>query len=299
MENAKTNQSGKQANRCYKNSVFTLLFSEKEKLLELYNAVSGQNYPENTEIEIITLSDVLFMERINDIAFVLDDKLVVLIEHQSTVNENMPLRMLLYMAKEYQKITGKKDLYKKRIVEIPTPEFIVLYNGKEEFPDFKELKLSDAFKCKRESCFLELVVKVYNINKGRNAEMSERSPSLNGYSELVAEVNKNSNIMSHEEAIKAAIKTCMSKNILLYFLEKHSYEVENMLLTEWNWDDALAVAKEEGKEEARAEALKENEAKLQENEAKLQESEAKLQNVLSLLESSVSLEEAKRKLGLL
>ncbi|MCL2102027.1 MAG: Rpn family recombination-promoting nuclease/putative transposase, partial [Fibromonadales bacterium] len=249
MENAKTNQSGKLANRCYKNSVFTLLFSEKEKLLELYNAVSGGNYPEDTEIEIITLSDVLFMEQLNDIAFVLDDKLVVLIEHQSTINYNMPLRMLQYMAKEYQKITDKKDLYKKQIVEIPTPEFIVLYNGKEEFPDFKELKLSDAFKCKRESYLLELRVQVYNINKGRNVDMAERSPALNGYSELVAEVNENLKSMSRENAIKAAIKTCISKNILLYFFEEHAFEVENMLLTEWNLKDALEVEREEALKE--------------------------------------------------
>jgi len=80
-------------NRNYKNSVFTLLFSEKKNLLELYNAITGESYPEeSTDIEIITLSDVLFMEQINDIAFVLNDRLVVLIEHQSTVNENMPLR---------------------------------------------------------------------------------------------------------------------------------------------------------------------------------------------------------------
>ena len=278
MEKTKTNRN-------YKNSVFTLLFSEKEKLLELYNAVSGQNYPESTEIEIITLSDVLFMEQLNDIAFVLDDKLVVLIEHQSTVNENMPLRMLQYMAREYQKITDKRDLYKKQLVKIPTPEFIVLYNGKEEFPDFKELKLSDAFKCKRENYLLELTVQVYNINKGRNAGIAERSPALNGYSELVAEVNKNSNTgMNREEAIKAAIKACMSKNILLYFFEKHSYEVENMLLTGWNLKDALEVEREEGIEigEARGEARRQKER----------------DELFSLWESGVSLSEAKQKLGL-
>ncbi len=242
METVKTN-------RQYKNSVFTLLFSEKENLLELYNAVSGESYPENTEIEIITLSDVLFMEQLNDIAFVLENKLVVLIEHQSTVNENMPLRMLQYMGKEYQAITNKKDLYKKQLVEIPTPEFIVLYNGKEEYPDFKELKLSDAFKSKKERYSLELIVQVYNINKGRNAKMASRSPSLNGYSELVDEVENNCKSMSREDAIKAAIKTCISRGIFVDFLTKHGSEVENMLLTDWNLKDALEVEREEGKTE--------------------------------------------------
>ncbi len=270
METVKTN-------RQYKNSVFTLLFSEKEHLLELYNAVSGESYPESTEIEIITLSDVLFMEQLNDIAFVLENRLVVLIEHQSTVNENMPLRMLQYMGKEYQAITNKKDLYKKQLVEIPTPEFIVLYNGKEEFPDFKELRLSSAFKSKKEKYSLELIVQVYNINKGRNADMASRSPSLNGYSELVDEVENNCKIMSREEAIKAAIKTCISRGNLVYFLEKYSSEVENMLLTDWNLKDALEVEREEA-------------------EARCKEKTSK--DIFSLWESGVSLAEAKQRFGI-
>ena len=185
---------------------------------------------------------------------------------------------------------GYRGSDKKQMVKIPTPEFIVLYNGKEEFPDFKELKLSDAFKCKREDYLLELRVQVYNINKGRNAGIAERSPALNGYSELVAEVNKNSNTgMSREEAIKAAIKAFMSKNILLYFFEKHSYEVENMLLTGWNLKDAIEVEREE----ARAEALKEG-IGIGREEGRTEERA----ELFALWESGMSLSEAKQKLGL-
>jgi len=237
------------ANRTHKNSVFTELFSEKRNLLELYNAVSGKNYPESTEIRIITLSNVLYMKQFNDICFVIDGKLVVLIEHQSTINENMCLRMLLYIAREYEKITSRKDLYKKKKVKIPMPEFIVLYNGKDEFPDFKEMRLSDSFEVKSDACFLELVAKVYNVNKGRNVEMASRSPILNGYEIFIAEIKENMKRVSLSEAIRLAIKTCLKKNILLSFLREHGSEVENMLLTEWNMDEAIEVAKEEAKEE--------------------------------------------------
>jgi len=82
-------------NRKYKNSVFTKLFGTPEKALELYNAISGKNYPPDTKVKIVTLSDALYMEQLNDISFVIDGKLVVLIEHQSSINENMPLRMLM------------------------------------------------------------------------------------------------------------------------------------------------------------------------------------------------------------
>jgi predicted transposase/invertase (TIGR01784 family) len=254
MEDAK-------ANRIHKASAFTLLFSNKKNLVEIYNAINRTSYPENTEIEIITLSDALFLEQLNDIAFVIDGKLVVLIEHQSTINENMPLRMLLYMSREYEKVTNSRDLYKERRIKIPTPEFIVLYNGKKEFPDFKEMRLSDSFEMKKDACNLELVVKIYNINKGRNAEIANRSPTLSGYGEFVAEINENLKTMSLSVAIKSAVRTCIRNNILLSFLKDNGSEVENMLLSEWNMKDALEVAREEALGEGVAIGREEGEAR--------------------------------------
>jgi len=244
------------ANRNHKDSVFTALFGEKRNLLELYNAVTGKNYPEGTEIDIITLSNVLFMEQLNDICFVIDGRMVVLVEHQSSINENMCLRMLIYISREYEKITESRDLYKEKMIKIPTPEFIVLYNGKDEFPDFKEMRLSNSFELRSEACSLELVARVYNINKGRNVEMANRSSILDGYETFIAEIKSNlANKISLPEAIKLAIKTCMRKKILVSFLKEHGSEVENMLLTEWNTADALAVRYEEGLEEKSKEIL--------------------------------------------
>jgi len=235
--------------RNHKDSVFTRLFSEKNNLLELYSAISGKSYPESTEIEIVTLSDVLYMNQINDIAFVMEDRLIVLIEHQSSINNNMPLRMLRYLSAEYDMIVERKNLYKQKRIMIPAPEFIVLYNGDKKYPDYKELRLSDSYKFKTPDLYLELMVKVYNINKGRNADMATRSPVLSGYEEFIAEIKKNLKSMELREAIKLAVKACISKNILVSFLERHSSEVENMIFGEWNMDDALAVRYEEGREE--------------------------------------------------
>jgi len=268
------------ANRNYKDSVFTALFSEPQATLELYNAVTGQNYPPDTKIEIVTLSNALFKGQLNDVAFVVDGKLVVLMEHQSTVNNNIPLRMFMYMGREYEKMTKGKNLYREKKIEIPTPEFIVLYNGKEELPDFTELRLSDSYKSKSGSKNLELVAKVYNINKGRNDDIVNKSPTLSGYSELVAEVNNNCKTMELADAIVAAIKTCISKGILLSFLESHASEVLNMLFTEWNLEDAIAVAKEEAAEDAWEKAQKREE------------------ELFTLWESGMPVSEAKRKFGL-
>jgi hypothetical protein len=246
MENKMTEAK---TNRKHKDSVFTKLFSEKSNLLELYGAISGKNYPKNTKIEIVTLSDVLYKNQINDIAFVMEDKLIVLIEHQSSINNNMPLRMLQYLSSEYTMIIDQKSLYKQKRIMIPAPEFIVLYNGDKKFPDYKELKLSDSYKFKTPNLYLELLVKVYNINKGHNASMAVKSPALSGYNEFIAQIKANLKSMDLRESIKLAVKTCISKNILVSFLERHGSEVMNMLLRGWNQNEALAVWYEEGHEE--------------------------------------------------
>jgi len=235
------------ANREYKDSVFTSLFGEKDKLLELYNAIQNTNYCKGTEIQITTLKSVLYMEQANDISFVIDGKFVVLIEHQSTINPNMPLRMLLYMGRVYEKIVEAETLYKQNRIKIPCPEFIVLYNGKYEYPDEETLKLSDMFEQKEEALpELELIVKVYNINEGKNPQFAERSKTLKGYEFFVAKAREYEKTMCRDEAIKEAIKYCMDKNILKSYFKDNGSEVVNMLLTEWNTADAQVAWKKEG-----------------------------------------------------
>jgi len=106
-------------NREYKNSLFTTLFNDTDKLLSLYNAVSGSDLPSDTYIEIATLEDVLFNYRRNDVAFFLNDKIVILIEHQSSISANMPLRMLIYVARLYEKLIENDAIYKSKLLKIP------------------------------------------------------------------------------------------------------------------------------------------------------------------------------------
>ena len=129
-------------NRQHKSSMFSTLFDNPEALRELYSAIEGIDIPPDAVININTLSDVLFMGQVNDVSFTIDDRLVVLVEHQSTINYNLPLRILKYIAEVYDKITDRITLYQKKLIKIPRPEFIVLYNGKADCPDHQELKLS-------------------------------------------------------------------------------------------------------------------------------------------------------------
>jgi hypothetical protein len=251
------------ANTKYKDSMFSLLFSEPNTLRELYCALEGVTLPPDVKITINTLQDVLFMDRVNDISFEIGGKQVILIEHQSTINPNMALRLLMYIARVYEKIIGDKSIYTSKLIRLCRPEFFVLYNGKAAYPDETIIKLSQAYEDselmgetgKKEKA-LELVVKVVNINQGRNEEIAQRCRTLAEYSAFVQKVRgyeKESGNL--EEAIRKAVRYCCENNILKDFLEKNASEVMNMLMTEWNWDDALTVRYREGLERAARNAL--------------------------------------------
>ena len=86
------------ANRKYKDSVFVDLFSEdekaKENFLSLYNALHGTHLQLSCPVENIKLDNVMYMNIVNDVSCLVDNKIIVLAEHQSTINENMPSQRL-------------------------------------------------------------------------------------------------------------------------------------------------------------------------------------------------------------
>ena len=115
------------ANTKYKASVFSLLFSEPDLLRELYSTLEDVSLPSDVPITINTLENALFQNRINDISFAIGGKMVVLIEHQSTLSSNLALRILFYIARIYEKIIiDNNNLYTTQLIRIPRPEFFVL-----------------------------------------------------------------------------------------------------------------------------------------------------------------------------
>ena|SRR5574344_570559 len=126
----------------YKDVLFRRVFREKEDLLDLYNAINGTSYADPNLLEINTLEDALFMSMKNDKSFIIAST-INLYEHQSTNNPNMPIRGLLYFARLYEGYIAKNrlDIYGTKKIMLPTPHFIVFYNGSDEMPD----ENSDAF----------------------------------------------------------------------------------------------------------------------------------------------------------
>jgi predicted transposase/invertase (TIGR01784 family) len=241
----------------FKSTVFSTLFSNPDVLRELYCALKGVTLPADIPVTVNTLENVLFMDMMNDVSFEIGGKLVVLIEHQSTINPNMAFRLLLYIARVYEKITGDKNIYASRLIPIPRPEFFVPYNGAAPYPDEKTIKLSDAFMnlppfdlLKEESPVLELAVKVLNINAGKNEAVAQRCATLAEYSAFVAKVRElETELGDRETAIVQAVRYCRDHEILKEFLKKNAAEVLNMLMTEWNMDDALDFRYAEGIQE--------------------------------------------------
>jgi predicted transposase/invertase (TIGR01784 family) len=252
------------ANIKFKDSLFRSLFSKPEPLRQLYSALTGVTIPEDVPITINTLEDVLFMGRKNDISFLIGDALVVLFEHQSTINPNMPLRMLDYIVPIYEKIIDERDRYSETPLELPRPVFFLLYNGEKSLPAITTLKLSDLFKeasvflsPEMQTLSLELVVTVININSEENAELLEKCTLLKAYVIFVRKVREyKKQTGSLEEGIKLAIKYCCENDILKEYLEEHSVEVTNMLTIEWNQETALAVRFEDGKKEGKEEVAR-------------------------------------------
>jgi hypothetical protein len=177
------------------------------------------------------VSETLFSNRKNDLSGLINRRVVVLDEQQSSINENMPFRCLSHIASIFENtVADKSAVYRQTLVKLPRPVFIVLYTGTAPYPDRTTLKLSDAFEKVEgnDSVNLELTVEVININKGRNEEIVNRCGPLRGYVEFVDTVRANQARLKAgnpgtgreavlEKAIALAVSYCKEHNILKDF----------------------------------------------------------------------------------
>lgn len=235
-------------NREVKNSVFVDLFYEDESAEEndiaLYNALHGEPLPQGTKIEKIRIDNVLYMNFKNDISFGAGGKLLIFGEHQSTINENMPLRSLMYIGRAYEKLVSVRDRYRRKMVKLPKPEFYTFYNGVEPLEQEKVLKLSDAYRIQDDDYMLDLSVKVININPDKQHEILEKCPILKEYGQFIDTIRKYQN-QKVEEPYKCAIEECIKHGILTEYLTKKGSEVTNMLIAEYDYDMDIEVQREE------------------------------------------------------
>lgn len=246
--------------RNVKDRLFRFLFErDREALLQLYNALNRTNYQDVSELQVVTIESAVYVVMKNDLAFVLAGTLN-LYEHQSTYNPNMPVRFLIYLAEEYQKLIEQaaQSLYGSTRIDLPTPRCVVFYNGELEEPEEKILRLSDSFANHGQQADVELQVRMLNINYGHNEALMNKCRMLEEYARFV-EISRQyaAGGMALQEALNAAIDYCMEQVILYETLRKHRAEVLGMLLEEFDVDKYERTLRMEGAEFGRQQGRQE------------------------------------------
>lgn len=257
--------TGVRARRNYKDTLFRMLFRDSKQLLDLYNAVNGTHYTNVDDLKIVTLENAVYMNMKNDLAFVMEFYLN-LYEHQSTFNPNMPLRDLFYVAREYQNLIEGESMYAYALIKIPTPRFVVFYNGTEKRAEYEVLKLSDAYEQRLEDPELELKVRMLNINTGNNKELLDQCRLLKEYMLYVECVRKYAKTKRLDEAVECAVNECIEKNVLREFLQKHRAEAIAVSIFEYDEErekEKLRKAEYEAGQKRERERFKELSEKMQ------------------------------------
>ena len=230
--------------RTFRDTLFRSIYSGKDDrskrwLLSLYNALSDKNYTDISALEITTIDDVIYVTIKNDLSFLINSEMH-LFEQQSTVNPNMPLRGLIYFSQLYQKEVAKRnlDIFGRSRIKIPSPKFVVFYNGAQKQDDIVKYRLSDLFEVKDESGEFEWTATVININKNHNESLQKKCESLYHYCVFVERVKENlDKKMEPKNAINEAVDFAIKGNFLEGYFKEQRMNIVGNLLTEFNQED--------------------------------------------------------------
>lgn len=242
------------ANRKHKDRLFCYIFGQEENkihLLSLYNALNHSQHEDPDELEFTTLEDAIYMSMKNDVSFLISDYMN-LFEHQSTINPNMPLRGFLYFARLYETYLSRHrfNVYSHKQIPLPTPQYLVFYNGTEDAPEKQEYRLSDAFLKKDTSNRFEWTATMLNINAGHNQELMNHCQALNEYAAFIQNVRDfQKQYQNPDLAINEAVKQAENSPCLGEFFRKNRAEVSHMILTEFDEEAFAKTMREEGHEE--------------------------------------------------
>lgn len=216
------------AKRTAKDSVFTDLFQDPKYLLQLYRALhpEDQDVTEKS-ISNVTIKNILLDQCYNDLGFCVGDKLVILVEAQSTWTVNIVVRGLMYLAQTYQEHIEKsgQNVYGSKKVMLPKPELYVIFTGERKSkPEY--LYLSKEF-FDGEECAVDVKVKM--IYDGKEGDI------INQYVTFTKIYNEQVKLHGRtREAVLETIRICKDQNVLKEYLENREQEVVNIMMTLFN-----------------------------------------------------------------
>ena len=235
--------------RSVKDSVFTYLLKQPEYTRQLYLAL----HPEDTDVKesdfkLVTLENVLTTGFYNDLGIQVRNRLILLVEAQSTFSVNIALRMLLYLAGTYKEYIEeqKLDLYGSHPVEIPRPELYVVYTGdRKEIPE--ALHLSGLYQGAGSA---EVEVKVL-----RDDGTGDILDQYVRFCKIADEQREKYGLT--QQAIDETIRICIAENVLAPFLVSRQKEVLEIMVTLFDQEKIAEIhdynvakaARQEGREE--------------------------------------------------
>ncbi len=214
------------AKRTAKNSVFLDLFQDKKNLLKLYKTL----HPEDTDatedtLDIVTIDNVLTDNLYNDLGIMVgNNRLLLLLEAQSSWTVNILIRILLYLAQSYHEYFERtsQSLYKSKKVKMPKPELYVIYTGnKGRKPD--TISLSQEF---FDGADIDIEIKAKVIYE------SDKDNIINEYIVFCKVFNEQ--IKEHgmtKQAVTETIRICKDRNILKQYLSSKEVEVVTIMMS--------------------------------------------------------------------
>ena len=213
------------AKRTAKNSVFLNLFQDKSYLLELYKTL----HPEDTaatedSLTDVTIENVLTDNLYNDLGFIVGNKLMILVEAQSTWTMNILVRVLLYLAQSYHEYFQRtsQNYYKSKKVKMPKPELYVIFTGnKGRKPD--RISLSKEF---FEGADIDIEVKAKVIYE------SDTDDIINQYIIFCKVFNEQTKQHGMtQKAVTETIRICKNRNVLKEYLLDREKEVVTIMMS--------------------------------------------------------------------
>lgn len=223
MENGQ--EESQKPKRTAKDTVFTSLFRDKEYLLQLYQALHPEDRKTKQEdLTIVTLENIMAGGIYNDLGFQLKEKLIFLIEAQSTWTMNILVRVLMYLAKSYQDYIYRtaQNIYGSKKVTLPKPEIYVIYTGsRKKRPE--SISFAEEFFSGQECC---LDVKINMIYDGKKGDIINQYVT---FTKIFDEQVKKYGLV--EEAVRETIRICRDRNILKKYLEGRESEVVDIMFT--------------------------------------------------------------------
>lgn len=259
----------KSMNRKFHDSFFTALFSRQENLKQLHEAVfMGETVDEN-DLKQCTIKRVSVSGLYNDLAYYIGNRLIVMFEHQSTINPNMPFRLFLYVVSIYSELYSERyrEFYKRTQVNIPPPRFFVVYTGNTKW-DTDKLLLSNAFDWSKFSQPTKMELEVDIITSDNVVCCDNVLHDYYGFYSVYHEkydyytrVCKTDNDTARKRAIDDAVEVSIAgNNRISDFLSEYKERVISMLNKTISAEEYATIQYEDGFDEGRAEGRAEGKA---------------------------------------